>query len=152
MNPTTIYYYSAGGFVLERKTAGASGFDLHANEDVPVTLRQRYLINTGIHLAMPLGVEAQVRPRSGWGLRGIVAVFGTIDADYRGNVGVNLINHDGMELVISPGDRIAQLVFAPVIVPGLELQLGPYTLERVEHLSDLPPSERGAAGWGSTGR
>lgn len=151
MNPTTIYYWSAG-FALERKTAGASGFDLHADERVPVTLRHRHLIKTGIHLAMPLGVEAQIRPRSGWGLRGIVPVFGTIDADYRGEVGVNLINHTDLELGIAPGDRIAQLVFAPVIVPGLELQLGPYVLERVERLSDLPATERGAAGWGSTGR
>lgn len=128
----------------ETMTLGASGFDLRAAVTEPVTLYpgERKLIPTGIAIAMPEGLEAQVRPRSGLALKhGITCLNtpGTIDADYRGEIGVILINLGYEPFTIHRGDRIAQLVFQ--VVPRVEL---------VE-VEELPPSERGAGGFGSTG-
>lgn len=125
-------------------TAGASGFDLRAAVTEPVTLQpgERALIPTGIAIAMPEGLEAQVRPRSGLALKhGITCLNspGTIDADYRGEIGVILINLGYEPFTVQRGDRIAQLVFQAV--PRVEL---------VE-VEELPASERGAGGFGSTG-
>jgi deoxyuridine 5''-triphosphate nucleotidohydrolase (dut) len=110
----------------------------------PVVLHpgERKLIPTGIAIAMPVGLEAQVRPRSGLALKHGVTVLntpGTIDADYRGEVGVILINLGQEPFTVQRGDRIAQLVFQ--YVPRVAL---------VE-VEELPPSERGAGGFGSTG-
>nr|PZM99538.1 MAG: dUTP diphosphatase [Pseudomonadota bacterium] len=128
----------------EAMTAGASGFDLRAAVKESVTLYpgERALIPTGIAIAMPEGLEAQVRPRSGLALKhGITCLNspGTIDADYRGEIGVILINLGYESFTIHRGDRIAQLVFQ---------QVPRVTLVEVE---ELPPSERGAGGFGSTG-
>lgn len=128
----------------EAMTAGASGFDLRAAVKEPVTLYpgERKLIPTGIAIAMPEGVEAQVRPRSGLALKHWITVLntpGTIDADYRGEIGVILINLGFEPFTVKRGDRIAQLVFQ--VVPRVEL---------VE-VEELPPSERGTGGFGSTG-
>jgi dUTP pyrophosphatase len=100
-------------------TEFAAGMDLHAAILEPLRLLpgSRQLVPTGIALAIPPGFEGQVRPRSGLALRkGITMVNtpGTIDADYRGEVGIILINHGAEEVVIEPGDRIAQIIFAPV--------------------------------------
>lgn len=100
-------------------TAHAAGMDLHAALDEILTLvpGERTLIPTGLALAIPPGFEGQVRPRSGLALkRGIALVNspGTIDADYRGEVGIILINHGQEPVAITPGERIAQLVIAPV--------------------------------------
>lgn len=127
------------------KTEGAAGMDLTANLSESVTLQpmERKLIPTGIHLELPIGFEAQVRPRSGLALKNGISVLnapGTVDADYRGDVGVILINLSNESFTINDGDRIAQLVIA---------KYEQVELEQVEVLSD---SARGAGGFGSTGK
>lgn len=128
------------------ETAGAAGLDLQAALDPqsPLVLKPgaRALVPTGLTMALPAGFEAQVRPRSGLALKqGITLVNspGTIDSDYRGEIGIILINHGQDDVVVSHGMRIAQLVIAPVI-----------QAELVE-TDRLDSSERGAGGFGSTG-
>ena len=126
-----------------RMSNAASGLDLYANIKHEVSIKQgeRMLVPTGISIALPFGFEAQVRPRSGLALRhGITMVNapGTVDADYRGELGVLLINLGETEYVIKRGDRIAQLVIAKV--------------EMVDfcEVNELPESARGSGGYGST--
>ncbi len=128
------------------ETAQAAGMDLRAAvpEDTPVVLRpgDRYAVPTGLAFALPQGFEGQVRPRSGLAFKSGVTCLnspGTIDADYRGEVKVILINHGPEDFVIRRSDRIAQLVIAPV-VQGDWLE--------VESLDD---TARGVGGFGSTG-
>ena len=126
-------------------TAGSAGVDLAAALDRPLVLNPgaRAAVPTGIALALPEGFEAQVRPRSGLALRHGLAVLnspGTIDADYRGEVQVILANLGSEPVTIARGERIAQLVVAPV------------TRVAFERVASLPPSARGAGGFGSTGR
>jgi dUTP pyrophosphatase len=123
----------------------AAGMDLCAALETPFTLQpgERTLIPTGLAMAIPDGYEGQVRPRSGLALKQGVSMVntpGTIDADYRGEIGVILINHGLNQVTIEPGDRIAQLVIAPVIRANLQL---------VEMLQE---SERGEGGFGHTGQ
>jgi dUTP pyrophosphatase len=125
-------------------TPGAAGMDLHAAMDAPVSLApgERAAIGTGLAMAIPAGYEAQVRPRSGLAATHGITVAnapGTIDADYRGEVRVLLVNLGQVSVTLDPGQRIAQLVIAPVV------QVRPVEVE------SLPPSERGAGGFGSTG-
>ncbi|MEM6903489.1 MAG: dUTP diphosphatase [Pseudomonadota bacterium] len=125
-------------------TSGAAGMDLLAAIDEPVTLapRARGLIPTGIAIALPVGYEAQVRPRSGLALKhGITALNspGTVDSDYRGEVGVILINHGDQDFEIIRGMRIAQMVVAA------------YMPVSWQPVSELVSSDRGAGGFGSTG-
>jgi dUTP pyrophosphatase len=127
-----------------RATPDAAGMDLYAAvaDEVVLAPGDRALIPTGIALAVPAGHEAQIRPRSGLALKHGVTVLngpGTIDADYRGEVGVILINHGTAPFVVRRGDRVAQLVVA--LVAAAEL----------EEVAVLPDSERGAGGFGSTG-
>lgn len=126
-------------------TPQSAGVDLRANLDAPITLApgQRALIPTGLFLELPQGTEAQVRPRSGLAFKHGVTVLnapGTIDADYRGEVGVLLINHGQEPFEVKDGERIAQLVVAR------------YELVAFEEVVDLSTSERGAGGFGHTGR
>lgn len=126
-------------------TAGAAGMDLRAAVRAEVTLAPgaRALISCGIRIALPEGYEAQVRPRSGLALRHGVTVAnapGTIDSDYRGTVSVILVNLGDEPFVIRRGERIAQLVVAPV------------TRVELTVVDDLPESARGAGGFGHTGR
>lgn len=128
------------------QSAQAAGLDLVAAvpEDSPVTIAPgaRALIPTGIALALPAGSEAQVRPRSGIAINHGVTVLnapGTIDADYRGEIGVVLINHGAAPFVVTRGLRIAQLVIAPVAKA---------VLREVEQLDE---TARGSGGYGSTG-
>jgi dUTP pyrophosphatase len=128
------------------QTADAAGLDLTAAvaEDAPVTLAPggRSVIPTGLAMALPSGTEAQIRPRSGLAARHGITVLNTpatIDADYRGEIGVLLINHGSEPFVIRRGERIAQLVIARVA----QAQLLP--------VNSLSPSPRGTGGWGSTG-
>lgn len=126
-------------------THHAAGMDLYADLAADVILRpgERLLVTTGIAIALPVGYEAQVRPRSGLALRhGITLVNspGTIDADYRGEIGVIVINHGVDPFTIRSGDRIAQLVVAPVCRALL-----------VE-VDDLDETGRGDGGFGHTGR
>lgn len=123
----------------------SAGMDLRANLDAPVTLRplERRLIPTGLRFALPAGYEAQVRPRSGLALKHGVTVLnspGTIDADYRGEVGVILVNFGAEPFVVNDGERIAQLVVARHEQPLL-----------VE-VDELDVTERGEGGFGHTGK
>lgn len=125
-------------------TEDAAGFDLLAAIADPIVLQpgQRKLVPTGISIAVPPGFEAQVRPRSGLAFKHGITVLnspGTIDADYRGEVGVVLINHGDAAFTINRGERIAQMVVA--------------AYSRVEwvSVSELPETQRGAGGFGSTG-
>ncbi len=122
----------------------AAGLDLSACVDAPVTLApgKRMVVPTGFAMALPAGYEAQVRPRSGLAAKHGVTVLnapGTIDADYRGEVGVILINHGDDPVTITRGMRIAQMVVAKV-------EAAHFT-----QVSALPPTDRGAGGFGSTG-
>ncbi|MGN6108953.1 MAG: dUTP diphosphatase [Kofleriaceae bacterium] len=163
------YYLRDPALSFERKTAGASGFDLHAFlvvDDVSCTLEpgEHCCFGTGLHLAMPLGIEAQVRPRSGLAREhAIAALLGTLDSDYRGEVKVTLVNHGSLSFVVRHMDRIAQLVFAPVVIPGTILParvVGRHCVDhlrwpdivRVDSIAELGATERGDAGFGSTGR
>ncbi len=129
------------------QSAQAAGLDLLAAvpEDKPLTMRpgQRALVPTGLMIAVPPGHEAQVRPRSGLALKHGVTVLnspGTVDADYRGEVSVLLINHGEEPFTIRRGERIAQLVFAAVTQANLVV------------VASLPSTDRGSGGFGSTGR
>ncbi len=121
---------------------GDAGMDLCACEPARIEPGQRALVKTGLVMELPPGHEAQVRPRSGLALKNGVTVLnspGTIDAGYRGEIGVILINLGDATFVVEPGMRIAQLVVAPVTHAG------------VEEAADVGDSARGAGGFGSTG-
>ncbi|XWN35743.1 MAG: dUTP diphosphatase [Roseivirga sp.] len=125
-------------------TPDASGMDLRANIEESITLLpgQRTLVSTGLHIALPKGFEAQVRPRSGLAFKHGITVLnspGTIDADYRGEIKVLLINLSEKEFKIQDGERIAQLVVAAYT---------PVEWQRVDQLDD---TLRGQGGYGSTG-
>ncbi len=127
------------------QTPDSAGMDLRAVLQEPVNLRplQRVLIKTGLFIELPRGFEAQIRPRSGLAYKQGLTVLnspGTIDADYRGEIGVILVNLSEEEVTVKPGDRIAQMVVAQY--------------ERVdwEEVAVLQESDRGAGGFGSTGK
>ena len=125
-------------------TPQSAGMDLRANLDESVVLRplERRLIPTGLHIALPEGYEAQVRPRSGLALKHGITVLntpGTIDADYRGEVGVVLVNLSQEEFVVNDGERIAQMVIAR------------HEQAELVVVSELDTTERGEGGYGHTG-
>ena len=125
-------------------TPHAAGLDLLAAilTDVVLGPRERVLVPTGIAIALPLAFEAQVRPRSGLALKAGITVLnspGTIDADYRGEIGVILVNLSDQHYTVRRGDRIAQLVIAPLARAAWQVT------------DRLPPSERAIGGFGSTG-
>lgn len=125
-------------------TAQSAGMDLRANLDAPIVLRpmQRQLVPTGLHIALADGYEAQVRPRSGLALKHGITVLntpGTIDADYRGEVKVLLVNFSDEEFVINDGECIAQMVIAR------------YEQASFEQVDELDETDRGSGGYGHTG-
>lgn len=129
----------------EYATAQAAGVDLRASIEEPIVLSslERVMVPTGIYIELPEGYEAQVRPRSGLAAKhgiSIVNAPGTIDADYRGEIKVILVNLSKDDFTINPGERIAQMVIA--------------RYEKVEwvEVEELSESERGAGGFGSTGK
>lgn len=126
------------------ETIASAGMDLRANLDVSITLKplERTIVKTGLHIALPIGSEAQVRPRSGLAAKKGITVLnapGTVDADYRGEIGVILVNLSNEDFVINDGERIAQLVIAKH--------------ERAEWIEtdNLDETDRGSGGFGSTG-
>ena len=126
------------------ETAGSAGMDLRAANSEPIELMpgKRVLIPTGFKMAIPEGFEAQIRPRSGLAFKNGITMLnspGTIDSDYRGEVRVLAINHGEEPFIIKHGDRIAQMVIAPIH------QIS------VEEIDELPTTMRGAGGFGSTG-
>lgn len=127
------------------ETVASAGMDIRANLEEPVTLQpmQRVLIPTGLFISLPVGYEAQVRPRSGLALKKGITVLnspGTVDADYRGEIGVILINLSSEPFVINDGERIAQMVIA--------------SHEQIEWtpVDSLDTTERGEGGFGHTGK
>ena len=129
----------------EYKTSGASGVDLVAFIKEPINLEPKtsVLIPTGLSVAFPEDYEIQIRPRSGLAAKNNISVLntpGTIDSDYRGEIKVIIYNHGNENFSINNGDRIAQMILAPVVKMELEEK------------SDLPKSIRGKGGFGSTGK
>ena len=125
-------------------TEQSAGMDLRADVEQPVTLKplERRLIPTGLHIALPQGYEAQVRPRSGLALKHGITVLntpGTIDADYRGEIGVVLVNLSNEDFVVNPGERVAQMVIAQ------------YEQAVLQTVDTLDETERGEGGYGHTG-
>lgn len=125
-------------------TAQSAGMDLRANIDQPIVLRpmERTLVTTGLHIALPQGYEAQVRPRSGLALKKGITVLnspGTIDADYRGEIMVLLINFSNEDFVINDGERIAQMVIAK------------HEQAEFSVVEELDDTQRGCGGYGHTG-
>ncbi|MBR5435899.1 MAG: dUTP diphosphatase [Muribaculaceae bacterium] len=125
-------------------TASAAGMDLRASLDEPITLRplERRLIPTGLRIELPQGYECQIRPRSGLALKhgiSIVNAPGTIDADYRGEIGVILINLSDTDFIVNPGERICQMVVAP------------YTRVAWQQVDELGATDRGEGGFGHSG-
>ena len=126
------------------ETDQSAGMDLRANIDASVTLKplERAIIKTGLFVALPVGFEAQVRPRSGLAAKKGITVLnspGTIDADYRGEVGVILINLSGEDFTVENGERIAQLVLAK------------HDRAQWQQVDQLSSTDRGEGGFGSTG-
>lgn len=135
---------SVTGILPTYETEGSAGMDLSAMLDEPVILKpgQRKLIPTGISIELPVGYEAQIRGRSGLAVKkgiGLVNGIGTIDSDYRGDIGVILINWGEEDFTIENGDRIAQMVIAK------------YERVEWEESADLTETERGSGGFGHTG-
>ncbi|UJF28611.1 dUTP diphosphatase [Kaistella sp. 97-N-M2] len=127
------------------QTEISAGMDLYANIEENITLKslERKLVPTGLFLELPAGVEAQIRPRSGLALKNGVTVLnspGTIDADYRGEIGVILVNLSAEEFTVANGDRIAQMVIAK------------YETAVLEEVTILGETTRGAGGFGSTSK
>lgn len=128
----------------EYATPQSAGVDLRANIDEPVELKplSRALIPTGLHIALPEGYEAQIRPRSGLAIKkGITCLNtpGTIDADYRGDIGVILINLSAETFIVNPGERIAQMI------------INKFEQAKFELVEELDETERGEGGFGHTG-
>ena len=133
-----------GASLPEYQSEEAAGMDLRAFLDAPITLQpgERVLIPTGLRVAIPVGYEAQVRPRSGLAVRQGLTVLntpGTVDADYRGEIRVILVNLGQKPVTIEPGGRIAQMVLAPVVRARLRV------------VEQLPDTARGEGGFGHTG-
>jgi dUTP pyrophosphatase len=126
------------------ETSLSAGVDLRANLDSPIVLKplERALVKTGLFIALPAGYEAQVRPRSGLAFKNGITVLnspGTIDADYRGEIGVILVNLSNTDFTVSDGERIAQLVVAK------------HEQANFVEVTELDETSRGAGGFGSTG-
>ena len=143
MNTVKIKKLTSNAIVPTKQTANSAGYDLYASEDVSIAAHKYAAVGTGISIEMPDNIEAQVRPRSGMAFKFGLTVLnapGTIDADYRGEIRVCLINHSDTDYDVHAGDRIAQIVFAAV---------APTELMEV---SQLGATERGEGGFGSTGK
>lgn len=126
------------------QTALSAGMDLYANTDEPITLKslERTLVKTGLFISLPKGYEAQIRPRSGLAFKNGITVLntpGTIDADYRGEIGVILVNLSSQDFTINDGDRIAQMVIAK------------HETAIWEEVENLDETNRGEGGFGSSG-
>ena len=125
-------------------TQHAAGMDVYASPETPLTIKpgERKLVPTGLFLEIPEGYEAQIRPRSGLALKfgiSLVNSPGTIDADYRGEVGIIMINHGDEPFVVNKGDRVAQMVIAPV------------TMIEWDEVAEVADTVRGSGGFGHTG-
>jgi dUTP pyrophosphatase len=141
--PTIRVTLATGAQQPTYATPGAAGMDIRTPSEIELQPGERRLVATGLRIAVPEGFEAQIRPRSGLALKhgiGLVNSPGTIDCDYRGEVGIILINFSQDVVQLSAGERIAQMVICPVVRADLEI------------VDELDATERGEGGFGSTGR
>jgi dUTP pyrophosphatase len=126
-------------YLPEYKTCGAAGADLHAHGDWNIKPNETLVIPVGVCFEIPAGYEVQIRPRSGLSRHGLICTVGTVDSDYRGEVGVIIHNFSTSMFAIRDGDRIAQMVYAPVVQAEFEIA------------DELSETKRGTHGFGSTG-
>ncbi|TVR84360.1 MAG: dUTP diphosphatase [Saprospirales bacterium] len=145
MNTEVAIINDSGNPLPFYATAGSAGLDLYANIHKELVLGplERILVPTGIRIALPTGMEAQVRPRSGLAVKKGLAVLnspGTIDSDYRGEIRILLVNLSNEEALIEPGERIAQMVVSQ------------HCTVKWKEVDQLPDSIRGQGGFGSTGK
>lgn len=146
MKKKILYKYIEGAksYPLYKGSKGSSGIDVCSQKSYKLERGESKLISTGLTVSIPEGYEIQVRPRSGLALKHGITVLntpGTVDADYRGEIGIILINHSFKPFYILPGDRVAQLVVAKVETPEFDF----------EEVNSLDETDRGAGGFGSTG-
>jgi|TARA_B110000259_G_scaffold184312_1_gene231112 dUTP pyrophosphatase len=144
MTKIQIKKLSASVSIPKYETLGSSGMDIaaHLENKIIINPGEKALISTGFAIAIPRGYEVQIRPRSGLAIKKNITVLntpGTIDADYRGEIKVILINFGNEKFIIENGERIAQMVVCPVVQATLE------------EVKELPKTERGTGGFGSTG-
>jgi dUTP pyrophosphatase len=142
MNVTVPFTLEPGATAPEYQTRGSAGMDLRINEDVELGPGEYAMVGTGIRMAIPDGYEGQVRPRSGLAAKhgiSMVNAPGTIDSDYRGEIRLLLINLGREVVSLRRGDRAAQMVITPVVQA------------RLEPADELPATDRGEGGFGSTG-
>ncbi len=131
--------------IPEYKTTGSSGMDLMAfiDKEIRISPNSLKIIPTGLSIAIPEDLEIQIRPRSGLAAKSMISVLntpGTIDSDYRGELKIILFNHGNEDFIVNNGDRVAQMVLAPVIKMDLK------------EVDELPKTVRGGGGFGSTGK
>ncbi len=142
MNISVPVIVGEGGQLPAYQTEGSAGMDLRSTESFDLAPMERKLVRTGLRIAVPQGFEAQVRPRSGLALKHGISMVnspGTIDSDYRGEVGVLLINLGSETVRFEVGERIGQMVFCPVAHATWSV------------VGELPTTDRGEGGFGSTG-
>lgn len=128
------------GIIPVYKTEGSAGADCFSRVDAVIKPHETKVIPLGFAVEIPNGYEMQIRPRSGLATKGKQAIFGTIDSDYRGEVGAIIYNSSDNEFVVKKGDRIAQCLIAPVIIASFNA------------VDELSETERGNGGFGSTGK
>lgn len=129
-----------GAIAPQKATENSAGFDVASSQDCSIMPGETLVINTKLYVEPPPDAEIQVRPRSGLSKQGILVHLGTIDPDYRGEIGVIVTNCSDMEYRVRKGDRIAQLVIKPIFHVAFE------------YADELSSTERGEGGFGSTGR
>ena len=144
MTKILIKKLSSSVSIPKYETSGSSGMDIaaHIENNIIINPGEKFLVSTGFSIAIPKGYEVQIRPRSGLAAKRSITVLntpGTIDVDYRGEIKVILINLGKEKFIVKNGERIAQMVVCPVVQANLE------------EVEDLPDTERGSGGFGSTG-
>jgi dUTP pyrophosphatase len=144
MTKILIKKLSSSVSIPKYETPGSSGMDIaaHIENNIIINPGEKFLVSTGFSIAIPKGYEVQIRPRSGLAAKRSITVLntpGTIDVDYRGEIKVILINLGKEKFIVKNGERIAQMVVCPVVQANLE------------EVEDLPDTERGSGGFGSTG-
>lgn len=128
------------GAKITRAHSTDAGLDLYARETLVVEARERAFFDTGVHIELPPNTMGEIRSQSGLMKKHGITTDGTVDVGYTGSIGVTLFNNSGYDYTVNKGDKIAQLVIVPIIIPELE------------EVDELDETERGSGGFGSTGR
>lgn len=140
MNTLSVKKLDNNATIPQRSTTGAAGYDLYSTSDYEISSGKTVVCATGISIAIPTGYFGKIEGRSSLACKGIITAGGVIDSDYRGGIGVILINTSGCTYTVKSGDRIAQIIFIKVEQPILE------------EVNELPPTSRNEGGFGSTGK